>query len=97
MVNKAVDNRAVYDIISMVEDFNGLEFKNQNQTANFALFGGTKSEDGDKQMAAGRKTSAGIAKTASKIMSSKSYSSPARKVAASALSQRAPQPKRGKK
>ena len=48
-------------------------------------------------MAANRKTSAGVAKTASKILSSGSYSKPAHKVAASALSQRAPQPKRGKK
>jgi hypothetical protein len=48
-------------------------------------------------MATNRKTSAKVAKTASKILSSKGYSQPARKVAGSALSQRAPQSKRGKK
>jgi hypothetical protein len=44
-----------------------------------------------------RKTSAKVAKIASKVLKSPSSSKPVRKVAASALSQRAPQPKRSKK
>ncbi|HSX42912.1 MAG TPA: hypothetical protein VLF59_02400 [Candidatus Saccharimonadales bacterium] len=47
-------------------------------------------------MAGSRKTSANVAKVASKVLKSPSSSKPVRKVAASALSQRAPQ-KRGKK
>jgi hypothetical protein len=47
-------------------------------------------------MAGSRKTSANVAKAASKVLKSPSSSTPVRKVAASALSQRAPQ-KRGKK
>ena len=48
-------------------------------------------------MAVGRKTSASVAKVASKVLRTPSTSKPVRKVAASALSQRAPQAKHGKK
>jgi hypothetical protein len=48
-------------------------------------------------MSSSRKTSAGVAKVASHVLRTPSTSKPVRKVAASALSQRAPQPKRGKK
>ncbi len=44
-----------------------------------------------------RKTSAKIAKTAAKLLKNLSSNKPVKKVAGSALSQRAPQPKRGKK
>ncbi len=48
-------------------------------------------------MAVSRKTSANVAKVASKVLRAPSTNKPVRKVAASALSQRAPQAKRGKK
>jgi len=48
-------------------------------------------------MAENRKTSVQVAKVASKLLRSPSTNKPVRSVAGSAESQRAPQPKRGKK
>lgn len=45
-------------------------------------------------MARSRKTSAAVAHTASKVMRSGNYSHASKRVAASALSQRAPRPSR---
>lgn len=48
-------------------------------------------------MASNRKTSASVAKSASKALRAPTSSASTRRIAASALSQRAPQPKRKKK